>query len=255
MLILLHGYGGSVHHWQQVVEKLCQHYRVIVPNLGHLYFSTDKLSFSKQVQALAKFIEIHFPGQQVHLAGLSFGGALCWALAAEYPHLVSKTALINPMVLDPIRHFLPRELHFFFRLPLGKKIIFAILATPLGRNFLKKAGQIFRGERHEGGHSVEHLSGRKLQFVAYMIHHFAWILRQEDWISWNKKLLNHLQLCRLIYDRQDLLFNEEAYKKFALHIGCKDVISMEGAGHLAIQTHPELIAKYIVEFIEGAVAA
>lgn len=255
LLLLLHGYGGSVHHWQAIAETLESHYRIIVPNLGHLYLSTEKLGFSAQVDALAKFIEEHFPGEKVHVAGLSFGGALAWGLATQYPHLVKKTALINPMVTDPIKHFLPIELRFFFTIPINLKSIYVMLATPMGKSFLKRSAQIFRDERSDGATAVENLQGRKLQFVAYMIHHFAWILRSEDWTSWSKKLLNYRGECRLMYDHEDLLFNEEAYKKFAKLIGCEDVIALTGAGHLAIKTRPALIAKHIKELIEEVVAA
>ncbi|MDG0817846.1 alpha/beta fold hydrolase [Bdellovibrio svalbardensis] len=255
LLLLLHGYGGSVHHWQTIAETLEGQYRIIVPNLGHLYLSTDKLSFSQQVDALAKFIEEHFPGEKVHVAGLSFGGALAWGLATQHPHLVKTTALINPMVTDPIKHFLPIELRFFFTIPINLKSIYVMLATPMGKSFLKRSAQIFRDERSDGATAVENLQGRKLQFVAYMIHHFAWILRSEDWSAWNKKLLSYRGECRLIYDLEDLLFNEEAYKRFAKHIGCDDVITLTGAGHLAIKSRPELIAQYIRELIEETIAA
>ncbi|WP_374032377.1 alpha/beta fold hydrolase [Bdellovibrio bacteriovorus] len=77
LLILLHGYGGSVHHWESIAENLSAHYRVIVPNLSHIYMSSDKLFFTVQIEAVAKFIRENFPGEKVSLAGLSYGGGLC----------------------------------------------------------------------------------------------------------------------------------------------------------------------------------
>jgi pimeloyl-ACP methyl ester carboxylesterase len=217
--------------------------------------SSDKLFFAVQVEVLAKFISENFPGEKVNIAGLSYGGALSWALAAQHPHLVQTVALINPMVADPVKHFLPKELRFFFSIPLNLKSIYLMLSTPMGAAFLKRAAQIFRDERSEGAASVENLKGRKLQFVAHMIHHFSWILRSEDWQYWHKKLISYRGECRLIFDEQDLLFNKEAYKKFASHIGCEDVIVVTGAGHLAIKTQPEIISQHIREFIEAALAA
>ena len=255
VLLLLHGYGGSIHHWQSVAESMSEHYRVIVPNLTHLYLSSEKLSFSTQVDLLAQFIEEHFPGEPVHVAGLSFGGALCWGLASKYPHLVKKTMLINPMVTDPIKHFMPIELRFFFTIPLNIKSIYVMLSTSMGRSFLRRSAQIFRDERADGPTAVERLQGRKLQFVAYMIHHFAWLLRSEDWSAWSKNLVNYRGDVCLIYDKEDLLFDEGSYKKFAMHIGCEDVIALMGAGHLAIKTRPELIVNHLREFIENTVAA
>lgn len=217
--------------------------------------SSDKLFFSVQIEVLARFIQGNFPNQRVHVAGLSYGGALCWGLATHHPHLVKKTVLINPMVTDPIRHFLPKELKFFFSIPLNLKSVYVMLSTPMGRSFLKRSAQIFRDERSEGAVSVETLKGRKLQFVAHMIHHFSWILRSEDWAYWHTRLYTYRGDCRLIYDQQDLLFNQEAYRQFARHIGCEDIVALTGAGHLAIKTQPEEVARLIQEFINTAVAA
>ena len=130
-----------------------------------------------------------------------------------------------------------------------------MLSTPMGAAFLKRAAQIFRDERSEGNVAVERLKGRKLQFVAHMIHHFSWILRSEDWASWSKKLFDTRRDFRLIFDAEDLLFDKEAYKKFAVQLGCDDVIMLTGAGHLAIKTQPEAVSLHIRSFIEATEAA
>ncbi|MEN0058596.1 MAG: alpha/beta hydrolase [Bdellovibrio sp.] len=249
ILILLHGYGGSIHHWEAVAESLALHYRVIIPNMSHVYLSTNKLFFTVQIEILAKFIRETFPGEQVRLGGLSYGGALSWGLTCQYPHLVQKTVLINPMLTHPVKNFLPKELKFFFSLPMSMKSIYVMLSTPMGRLFLKRAAQIFRDERSEGQGAVENLKGRKLQFVAHMIHHFSWVLRSEDWQFWHERLLNQGRMCRLIFDREDLLFNQDAYRRFASHMGCQDVIALTGAGHLAIKTRPDEISNLIKEFL------
>jgi len=255
LLILLHGYGGSVQHWESIAQNLAKDYQVVVPSLSHVYMSSDKLFFAIQVEVFAKFIRENFPDQKVYLAGTSYGGALAWALSCQFPDLVEKIILVNPMVTDPIRHFLPTELKFFFSIPLNLKSIYVLLTTPMGRLFLKRAAQLFRDERSEGPVAIEHLQGRKLQFVAHMIHHFAWILRSEDWHAWNKKLEHFKGSCRMIYDKQDPLFAQEAYIKFAAQIHCTDLIPLTGAGHLAIKSRPETIAEAIREFIQDHKAA
>lgn len=255
LLLLLHGYGGSVHHWESIAETLSSQYRVIVPNLSHIYLSNDKLFFAVQIEVIAKFIRDTFPGERAFVAGLSYGGALSWGLACQHPELVQKTVLINPMVTDPIKYFLPKELKFFFSIPLNPKSVYLMLSTPPGRIFLRRAAQIFRDERAEGVGSMENLKGRKLQFVAHMIHHFAWILRSEDWGSWHQRLCQYRGDCRLIFDKKDLLFSQDAYSKFAKHIGCEDVIALTDSGHLAIKTRPAEISKLIQEFLADVKAA
>lgn len=251
LLLLLHGYGGSVQHWDKMVGLLATKYRVVTLNLSHVYLSTDKLFFSVQVEAVSRFIRDTFPNRKVHLAGLSYGGALSWALACQHRDLVEKVVLINPMVPDPVKHFLPMELRFFFSIPLNVKSVYVMLSTPLGRAFLKRAALIFRDERAEGVVAVETLKGRKLQFVAHMIHHFSWVLRSEDWGLWHKKLHSYRGHCRLIFDRDDLLFDQVAYGRFAENIGCEDIVALSGAGHLAIKNQPQEIAHLIAEFLEA----
>lgn len=255
LILLLHGYGGSVHHWESVANLLSQNHRVVVPNLSHIYLSTDKLFFTVQIEVLAKFIRDTFPGERVCIAGLSYGGALAWGLASQHPELVRKTVLINPMITDPVRHFLPKELKFFFSIPLSLKSIYLMLATPMGKLFLKRAAQIFREERLDGAGAMENLKGRKLLFVSHMIHHFSWVLRSEDWAFWHQKLNNCRGECRFIFDKDDLLFNQESYRKFAQHMGCEDVVVMSNAGHLAITSQPDVVARLIEEFLRASMAA
>jgi len=244
-----------VHHWDAVADELSSRYRVVIPNLSHIYMSTDKLFFTVQIEAVAKFIQENFPGEKVSLAGLSYGGALSWGLATQHPQLIEKIVLINPMVNDPVKYFLPKELKFFFSVPMNLKGVYVLLSTPMGKIFLKRAAQIFRDERSEGTVAAENLKGRKLQFVAHMIHHFAWILRSEDWNFWHQKLYTYRGECRLIFDTDDLLFSQEAYKKFARHIGCDNQVTLHGAGHLAIKTKPHEIARLIHEFLADKKAA
>lgn len=255
ILLLLHGYGGSVHHWEAIIENLSREYRVVTLNLSHIYLSADKLFFSVQVETVARFVRDTFPNQTVHLAGLSYGGALAWGLACQHKDLVKRVVLINPMVANPVKHFMPRELKFFFSIPLNLTSVYVMLSTPMGRAFLKRAAQIFRDERSEGAIAAQALSGRKLLFVAHMIHHFSWILRSEDWSVWTQKLKAYQGNCRLIFDKEDLLFNPQAYQEFAKEMGCEDVVLLTGAGHLAIKTQPERVGMLIKEFLNNRVAA
>ena len=250
VLLLLHGYGGSPNHWEAIGDRLSSQYRVVTLSLGHLYMSSDKLFFSVQVERLIKFIEEHFPNEKIFLGGFSFGGALAWGVTSQRPDLVEKLMLVNPMVTDPIRNFLPKELRFFFSIPMNLKSIYFALSTPMGQRFLKRSAQIFRDERSEGAIALENLKGRKLQFVAHMIHHFAWILRSENWNLWNQKLQAYNGECMIVFDQEDLLFNQEAYRKFAQLLGCEDLHVLSGAGHLAIKTQPEKITMLMKSFLK-----
>jgi pimeloyl-ACP methyl ester carboxylesterase len=251
ILILLHGFGGSVHHWDSCAEELAKNYRVIVPNLSHLFMSTDRVFFTVQVEAIAQFVRINFPNEKVHIAGLSFGGALAWALSRQCPELVAKLILINPVVPNPISQFSLPELRYFFVMPMNSRSIYVLLSTPIGKAFLKRAAMIFRDERSGGVGRLDSLKGRKLLFVSHLIYNFAWMLRREDWHWWQEKVAKTDSPTLLIYDREDLLFSREVYLKFAEASRAEKVVELNGAGHLAIKSRPELICRAIHQYLSA----
>lgn len=253
ILILLHGFGGSVHHWESCAEELSKNYRVIVPNLSHLFMSTDRIFFTVQVESIAQFIKTNFPNEKVHIAGLSFGGALAWALSRQRPELIERLILINPVVPDPIPVFSLPELRYFFVMPMNSRAIYVLLSTPIGKAFLKRAAMIFRDERSGGVGRLDTLKGRRLLFVSHLIFNFSWMLRREDWFWWREKVTKSEFPCLLIYDREDLLFSKEVYVKFAQDLRADKVIELNGAGHLAIKSRPELISRAIHNYLSATV--
>ncbi len=249
VLLLLHGYAGSVLHWDPVVESLKSKYRLVIPNLSHLFMGKDSFSFSQQVEIFADFLRTHFPQQKVHLCGISYGGALVWGLALRHPELVDRTIFINPMPPDPIESFKIPVLKSIFRLPLNLKSIYMILRTPVGRFFLKRAAQVFRLERAEFWDRISDLHGRKLLFVCHVIHNFAAILKKENWSAWKLRLESWTHTSLLIYDNDDPLFEPKTYLRFQDLIGCDVTQELKKAGHIATQTKAPEISEMVDEFL------
>lgn len=252
ILVLLHGYGGSVMHWDGVVDRLKDHYRVVVPNLSHLYISRNRLLFSVQVELVAEFIKTQFPGEKVHIAGLSFGGALAWGLSVQHPEIVNRLAVFNPVVPHPVSYFRLPEMRYFFVLPMNDKAILRLLPTPIGQAFLKRAAEIFRPDRENAARSLTRLQGRKLEFVSDLISHFSWILRNEDWNFWRVNLQASACPSLIVYCKDDLLFAPESYQDFAKDLGATKVVELEGAGHIISKSHPEILATCIRDFLESS---
>jgi pimeloyl-ACP methyl ester carboxylesterase len=244
VLICLHGYGGSVLHWDKVAADLSQLFKVVTPNLTHLYLAKEQLTFSQQIDKIAEFIGNHFSEQPVFLAGISYGGALAWGISLRYPQLIEKVVFVNPMPPNPARFFSLPMLNWFFRLPLPPVAIHLFLASTVGKFFLQQAANIFRNETR-----IESLQGRKLQFVTHILWKFSWILRHENWRHWEEQLRNWTHPCLLIYDRKDPLFHFEYYDMFAKILESQNVVTTQDAGHISIVQQPKLIAGAMREYL------
>lgn len=250
LVVLLHGYAGSVLHWDPVVEVLSQSFRVVIPNLTHLYTGKEMWTFSQQTELFAAFLQKHFPGEMAHLVGISYGAALAWGVGLRNPEHVSKTTFINPMPPDPVSLFRIPVLKSIFRLPVNMRALYLILRTPVGRFFLKRAAEVFRTERADMWKRVDDLHGRKLLFVCHVINKFAFILKNENWHLWKQRLETWTHPALLIYDFEDPLFEPKTYHHFQDLIGCEETLSLHEAGHIAIQTQGPKIAKAVSEFFQ-----
>jgi len=248
VLICLHGYAGSVLHWEKIAEDLSRLFKVVTPNLTRVYMGEKRLSFSQQIDVLAQFIENQYPQQTVFLAGISYGGALAWGLASRYPHLVDKVVLINPMPPAANRYFAMRSLRWLFSRSIPVSAIYLLIASPFGKFFLQQAGKVFRNFQNEEDR-LENLRGRKVQFISHILANFSWLLHNEDWAVWTEKLQTWSHNSMLIYDRKDPVFTSEFYDGFARTLAGTNVVTTQDAGHISILQQPKLIAGAMLEYL------
>lgn len=248
-VVLLHGFAGSVSHWEPLRPQLAKYYRVVVPNLTRLTLGREALTFSAQLDELARFLRSpEFP-KPVHLVGLSYGGALCWGLALRYPELVARVVLINPMPPHPIASFQWRALQIFLSVPVKKMVLGLMLGTRWGRDFLRRAAEIFRNvDQAPSLERVDALEGRKLLLIAHLIHRFAWIIKSERWHIWSNKLEYWTPETLFICDDEDPLIRFDAYEELSRKMGCENFFVTQGAGHISPLNSPQLIVWEVMKF-------
>ena len=250
VLVFLHGYAGSVLHWDSVVEDLKKQFTCVVVNYSHFYMGRTALSFADQAKLLADWIEEKFPLQKVHLIGMSYGAALSWAIGITHPHLVDRVVFVNPMPPAPARHFAMAGMKIFFRLPLGRKVVLAFLSTYFGRNFLKKCAHIFRLQTRRETKRLDNLEGKKKLFVVHLFNNFAWILKNENWKRWQESLRKDWKhQSMIIFDDKDPLFEKPCYSDFVDLLRCQEKVITSGAGHIATQNLPHLISQAVANFL------
>ena len=99
VLLLLHGFGASLHTWEPWAEGLQDRWRVIridLPGAGLTGADpSGDYSDARGVQVLLALMD-HLGVARAHVAGHSMGGRLAWRLAAEHPGRVHKLVLLAP---------------------------------------------------------------------------------------------------------------------------------------------------------------
>ncbi len=97
-LLLLHGLGGSLDRWSEIIPFLSKFYRLLVPDIigfgysdkPHAEYNMD--FFIKFIQRFLQIMEI----DNLHLMGSSFGGLLALEYTIRFPKDINKLVLISP---------------------------------------------------------------------------------------------------------------------------------------------------------------
>ena len=99
VVILLHGFGGSLETWEPWAVVLSKQYRVVrfdLPGFGLTGPDpSGDYTDARTVRLLAALMDA-LGVQKASLIGNSLGGKIAWNFAAEYPGRVEKLVLISP---------------------------------------------------------------------------------------------------------------------------------------------------------------
>jgi pimeloyl-ACP methyl ester carboxylesterase len=126
-VVLLHGFPELAESWRGVMTPLAaQGFRVIAPDLRG-YGRTERPETGYDINTLGRDIAgliRSFGKERVHLVGHDWGGAIAYHVAAMFPGLIGRLAVVNcphPLALmRELRHFdqLRRSWYMFaFLLP------------------------------------------------------------------------------------------------------------------------------------------
>ena len=98
-VILLHGFGASLHTWEPWAQALSAHYRVIRYDLpGSGLSSPDPGGDYSDTRSLHLLLSLmdHLGLQRATLVGHSMGGRIAWRMAAANPQRVAGLVLVAP---------------------------------------------------------------------------------------------------------------------------------------------------------------
>jgi pimeloyl-ACP methyl ester carboxylesterase len=98
-LILLHGFGSSLHTWEPWARALSSEYRVILFDMPGTGLSdpdpNGDYSDARSIQVLTALMD-HLGTAKAALIGNSMGGKIAWKFAATFPDRINKLVLVSP---------------------------------------------------------------------------------------------------------------------------------------------------------------
>jgi pimeloyl-ACP methyl ester carboxylesterase len=99
VLILLHGFGASLHTWEPWSQMLSSAYRVVrfdLPGFGLTGPDpTGDYTDARSIHVLCALMD-RLGVQRASLVGNSMGGRIVWKFAVQHPQRVQKLVLISP---------------------------------------------------------------------------------------------------------------------------------------------------------------
>jgi pimeloyl-ACP methyl ester carboxylesterase len=98
-VVLLHGFGSSLHTWEDWIPVLSKDFRVIQYDLpGHGLTGPDASGDYTDARGIAVLLDLlhHLGIQKFSLIGHSIGGRLAWNFAAAHPERIEKLVLVAP---------------------------------------------------------------------------------------------------------------------------------------------------------------
>ena len=120
VIVLLHGKNFSGYYWEQIARDLVeQDYRVIIPDQIGFGKSSKPQAYQYSLRQLAlntKDLLESLKVKKFNLVGHSMGGMVATTFAADYPAMVSKLILINPIGLEDYGKYVQfKDVDFFFK--------------------------------------------------------------------------------------------------------------------------------------------
>ena len=102
VIMLLHGGGLSWWNYRGVANLLAERYHVVLPILdGHADNDVPFTTIEDNAARLISYIDIHFGGEVLAIAGLSLGGQIAVEMLSQRPDICQyaliESALVKPM--------------------------------------------------------------------------------------------------------------------------------------------------------------
>jgi pimeloyl-ACP methyl ester carboxylesterase len=262
-LLLLHGFPEFWYSWRHQIAALSRHFTVIASDMRG-YNETDKPDWGYEVDVLVSdMIELlrRFGYERAIVVGHDWGGAIAWALAMTYPHRVERLIVLNcphPGLFAQALRSNPRQmlrsLYFgFFQLPwLPEALIRA--------NDYALIDQVFRGQSiRKDAFSAEDIEMFKdaISKPGALTAALNWYraVGRSGGLSLRRGAESRIEIpTLLIWGEEDQALGKELTYNTDQFVPNLQVRYIPQCSHWVQQEQPELVNRYIIEFLDDLIA-
>lgn len=241
LLVLIHGYTLDTRMWDEQFDIFSQQYRVIRYDLrgfGKSAIPTgESHTHHEDLKALLEFLGI----SQVHLLGLSLGGAIAINFALTYPEATQALILVDVSALDGFEW--PDELNSWFA-PIHS-------AAKAGEMDLAKEHWLNTGWFTPAREKPEVAAHLKKMVSDYSGWHFSHDNPVRGLVpSANERLEEVKAATLIIIGERDLSFyNHPIANRLRQHIPNAQKVIMPGVGHMANMEDPQSFNQIVLSFL------
>lgn len=243
-LVLLHGFGGSLHLWDSWTVLLKEHFRVIrldLPGFGLSSPIKDTVGVDFFVKALHAFLG-RLQVDKCFLVGNSLGGWIAWEYASLFTQQIEKVVLMAPAGYFDPQNPRPKGVNLL-TLPVFRKL----LKTGIPKNLIRRI--------------LRNVYGRKKMLTQEIIDRYYVIANREgnlnsmmsvaisEAISNIENLKKITQPSLILWGKKDRVINPDFAACFHSDIRNSRLTLYDKAGHVVMVEEPKKSAKEVKDFL------
>lgn len=242
-VLLIHGFGASLHTWEPWAQTLSQHLRVLrldlpgsglsPPDVGNDYSDTRSIAL---ITALLDARGL----QKVSLLGHSIGGRIAWTLAATAPQRVDKLVLLAPdgFASPGFEYGKPAQV------PAAMGLMRWVAPRWLLRMNLEPGyfqAQALSEDKLSRYHDLMRAPGARAAMLA------RW---QQTTLREPQPLLQHIQApTLLVWGREDAMIPFSNATDYQQSIARNTLLALDSMGHLAMEENPQQALPGVLQFL------
>jgi pimeloyl-ACP methyl ester carboxylesterase len=243
-LIFLHGNGANTRHYDELINSLSKHYRIIIMDyLGHGLTGSINNDFSNQafIQFFENFIN-RLGLTKFHLAGHSMGGYWSLLYAQRNPNNVDKIILVSPYggICSKRTYgtpFMPEQLPFAETLT--QYFFPRVMVEKTLKDYVYNPSSISEEliDIHFGLMSIKNSRAYRKYFFSY----------KHPRMAIDSTKLDHD--IYLLAAENDAIHNLCEIENLQRRLAIKQTIILEKTGHLAATEKPKETAAALLQFL------